>query len=94
MGLNRETAYLFIRGHDLFDKVTIPLLKEMGETITNKRFELLKIANNTEGVKHYDDFLKQHSYRTYLKQYNKAYQTHFLFTKIINKMRVDFESPS
>jgi hypothetical protein len=92
LGLNNETAYLFVRGHDLFDKVTIPLIKEIGKNITNERFQSLKMADDTEGLKKYDDYLKQHSYANYLKQHNTAYQSHFLFTLIADKIKLDFEN--
>ena len=92
LGLNKETAYLFIRGHDLFDKFTIPIIKEIGEKITNKRFQSLKNAGDTEGLKKYDDYLKQHSYVNYLKYQNTAYQSHFLFTTIMDKIKMDFEN--
>jgi hypothetical protein len=91
LGLNKNNTYLFVRGHDLFDRVTIPLIKKIGEEVTKEKFESLKKAGDTEGLKNYADFLKRHTYETYLKHHNKTFQDHFLFQKLISDIKMAFD---
>jgi hypothetical protein len=90
LGLNKNNAYLFVRGHDLFDRVTLPLIKKIGEEITKEKFESLKKAGDTEGLKNYADFLKRNTYDSYLKHHNKSFQNHFLFQKNVSDIQKSF----
>jgi hypothetical protein len=90
LGLTKNNSYLFVRGHDLFDRVTLPLVKKIGEEITNAKFESLKKAGDTEGLKNYADFLKRNTYDSYLKHHNKSFQDHFLFQKIVSDIQKSF----
>lgn len=91
LGLNKNSTYLFVRGHDLFERVTMPLVKSIGDEMTKNRFQSFKIAQDTEGAKNYAHFLKNNTYAYYLKYQNKFYKEHFLFKKIILDLKIAFE---
>ena len=86
LGLMKHNAYLFISCHDLFDRVTIPLMKIVGKQILKEKYALL----DDEGDNKNAAFARLNTLEDDLKQHNKAFQTHDLFEKIISDIKTAF----
>lgn len=63
-GLTTQNAYLFIRGHDLLEKVTLKLLKRVAEPIIEQEFSNL----SNEGKAEYTAYQKQTTFEKLLYQ--------------------------
>ena len=63
-GLTSQNAYLFIRGHDLLEKVTLKLLKQVAEPIIQHEFSTLSSQEKAA----YLTYQKQHAFVNLLYQ--------------------------
>lgn len=86
LGLVKQNAYLFVPCHDLFDRVTLPLLKIIGKQILKEKYALL----DDEGDNKNAAFARLNALKDDLKTHNKAFQTHELFEKIISDIKAAF----
>lgn len=86
LGLTKDNAYLFVPCHDLFDRVTIPLIKIIGKHILKEKYKL----SDDEGEHKNAAFARLNSLEADLKTHNKAFQTHDLFEKIISDIKAAF----
>jgi hypothetical protein len=91
LGLNKDNAYSFVRGHDLFDRVIIPLMKVLVDKTIQDRFNLLRTNGDIDELKNYSGFIKRNKYAHYLKFRNKAFKNHPLFQKIICDIKNAFK---
>lgn len=87
LGFNRETAYLFLHSHSLFDNITLKLMKMVGDPIHKSQIENLKTLGDKEGLKILQ-FSTRHSYSTRLQAHNDAFENTIFYAKILS----DFES--
>jgi Protein of unknown function (DUF4435) len=79
LGLNKENAYQFVRGHDILGKVTLPLMKYASGSLTNKRYKSLK-TNEEKAA--YQQHLKANSFENAVENNPKMAVSYF-FQKIV-----------
>ena len=86
LGLTKDNAYLFISCHDLFDRVTLPLMKRIGKQILKEKYEQLDDTGDIKNAA----FARLNNLGNDLKRHNKAFQTHPLFERIISDIKTVF----
>ncbi len=85
LGLNNQNAYLFIRGHDLLEKVTLKLLKQVAAPIIENEFS--KLNNEDKAV--YASYQKVNMFEKLLHQ-NITIENCDFYEKIISDIREAF----
>jgi Protein of unknown function (DUF4435) len=89
LGLTQTNAYLFLRGHDLFEGVTIKLLKFLGyNLLQNKYAELKKLGRENE-IENLNKLLKTKHFERNLRQ-NQSFQSHYLYKNIVSDIQKAF----
>lgn len=94
-GLRPETAYLFVRGHDVLNSVFVPIFKLIQKDIKNTKLNEIKAITDVQiqkasektyrmGIKHVINCLEE----------NRNFTDCFLFQKIENDIRLAFFTPS
>ena len=83
LGLAEKQAYLFVRGHDVFDRVALPLMKD----ITKAHFSTL--ATNEE-KRVYDNQIKIHPYPV-VAQLNPQMSASPFYQRILKDIRAAFQ---
>jgi Protein of unknown function (DUF4435) len=91
LGLTTDTAYLFVRGKNMFNRVVVTLLNNLQEQIKNDTLKKIeKIENNNEKI------LKRRQYFEHLKNVksclweNYEFTDCFLFTKLLSDIQQAF----
>ncbi len=85
LGFTTQNAYLFIRGHDLLEKVTLKLLKWVAQPIVEREFSNL----NNEDKAIYYDYQKLNSFEKLLYQ-NTNFDNCSFYMRMIEDIRRDF----
>lgn len=94
-GLSSETAYLFVRGHDVLNSVFVPILKLIQKDIKNTKLNEIKAIDDISLQK-----ASEKAYRMGIKhvvtclEENRNFTDCFLFEKIENDIRLAFFTPS
>lgn len=91
LGLKQDNAYLFLRGHDLFDRVTVILMQTIGDPIVKAKFESFKSKGDKKSAKAYDLILKQKNYGEHLKDSNRSYKNSTFFERILTDFKNAFK---
>lgn len=91
LGLNKDNAYLFLRGHDLFDRVTVKLMQAVCDPIVKAKFESFKSKGDKKSAKVYYSILKQKNYGEHLKQSNMSYKNTVFFERILSDFKNAFK---
>lgn len=89
LGFNKNNAYLFLRGHDLFDKVTIKLLKFLGYNILQIKFDELRQLDNVHEIKNLNKQLKTKHFEQHLLQ-NQSFQSNSFYKNIVSDIQKAF----
>ena len=92
LGLTESNAYLFIRGHNLKDKVIKKFLERIAEPLKNVEFEHRRRQNGGEGAAQYQEHLRRNSFENLLK-ININYTDCPFYQKIENDLRMAFRTP-
>ena len=79
LGLTKENAYQFVRGHDILNKVTLPIMKYVGGSLTNKRYKNLK---KNEEKAAYQKYIKANSFEDALKN-NTSMHISYFYQRIV-----------
>lgn len=82
LGLTKKEAYLFVRCHDILDRVTAPLMRHIG----NAHFK--KMATNKEKID-FENRLKANPYKT-LVQNNTSVENCMFYQRIIQDIQTAF----
>ncbi len=91
-GLTPENAYLFVRGHDVFNSVFMPILKLIHKEIKNKELNKIKTIGDSPLQK-----IAEKAYRLGIKHVqtclldNRNFTDCFLFQKIEDDIRIAFQ---
>jgi Protein of unknown function (DUF4435) len=91
-GLRPETAYLFVRGHDVLNSVFVPILKLIQKDMKNIKLNEIKTITNNPLQK-----ASEKAYRIGIKHVvtclleNRDFINCFLFEKIENDIRLAFQ---
>lgn len=94
-GLRPETAYLFVRGHDILNSVFVPILKLIQKDMKNIKLNEIKAITDVQVEK-----ASEKKYRMGIKHVanclegNRNFTDCFLFQKIENDIRLAFFTPS
>ncbi len=89
LGLTESNAYLFIRGHDLKDKVIKKFLERIAEPLKNTEFENRIREIGGEGAAQYQEHLRRNSFGNLLKN-NMNYTDCSFYQKIETDLRTAF----
>jgi Protein of unknown function (DUF4435) len=89
LGFNKNNAYLFLRGHDLFDKVTIKLLKFFGYNLLQIKFDELRQLGNVHEITTLNKLLKTKHFERNLRQ-NQAFQSNSFYKNIVSDIQKAF----
>jgi Protein of unknown function (DUF4435) len=89
LGLTESNAYLFIRGHDLKDKVIKKFLERIAEPLKNVEFEQRRRQNGGEAAAQYQEHLRRNSFDNLLKT-NMNYTDCSFYQKIKTDLRTAF----
>lgn len=81
LGLTPQNAYLFVRGRDLLQKVTLPLLKAIADPLVKLEFENLK----NEDKAAYQVYQEQNSFDKLLAE-NPQIETCPFYSKIVEDL--------
>ena len=81
LGFNKNNAYLFLRGHDLFDSVTVKLLKFIGYNLLQIKYDELRKSNREKEITSLNKLLKTKHFEQHLKQ-NQSFQSNLFYQKI------------
>lgn len=92
LGLTESNAYLFIRGHDLKDKVIKKFLGCIAEPLKSAEFEHRRRQNGGERAAHYQEHLRRNSFENLLKT-NMNHTDCCFYQKIENDLRTAFRTP-
>ena len=84
LGLTEKEAYLFVRGHDVLDKVTMPLMKN----IVKKRFAAL--ISQEEKIA-YDKQIKTQPYEVVFQNNPQKHQCSF-YQRIVQDIQRAFQN--
>jgi Protein of unknown function (DUF4435) len=91
-GLTPENAYLFVRGHDVFNSVFVPILKLIQQGIKNERLNEIKAISDSKSRK-----IAEKDYRMGIKHVvncledNRNFTDCFLFQKIEQDIQAAFQ---
>lgn len=88
LGLKEHEAYLFIRCHDVLDRVFIPIMKFIGDDLAKTRFATL--ATNEEKANYYNH-IKTHIY-SIVAQNNPAMLQCSFYQRIIHDIQMAFQN--
>ena len=91
LGLNQDNAYLFLRGHDLFDRVTIKLMKTINYLIAKRIFEAFKMKGDKKSAKAFDESFKLINYGEHLQRNNMSYKNTIFFERIMTDFKNAFK---
>lgn len=81
-GLAADNAYLFIRGHDLMERIVLKLLKCVAQPIIKQQFDL----RDTAGKGTYQQYQRQNTFEKLLRE-NRGYQDCPFYLKILTEAR-------
>lgn len=84
LGFTKKQAYLFVRGHDVLDRVTLPLMK----AITKARFAILTTNKEKQA---YEKQIKAHPYPKTI-QNNPKMTTSPFYQRIVEDIRFAFQN--
>lgn len=87
LGLTPQNAYLFIRGHELLNKVTLPLLKAVADPLVKLEFE--KRGNEDKAA--YQAYHKQYPFEKLLAENPQVEDCPF-FPNIVEDLRSFFSA--
>jgi hypothetical protein len=85
LGLTPQSAYLFVRGHDLFERVTLKLLKKVAEPIIENEF--LQLNNEEKAA--YSAYQKQNAFAKLLYQNSNMDDCPF-YERVVKDVRSAF----
>jgi Protein of unknown function (DUF4435) len=86
LGLTQNNAYLFLRGHDLFEGVTIKLLKYLGYNLLQNRYAELKQLGRENEIENLNKLLKTKHFERILRQ-NQAFQSNSYYKNIVSDIQ-------
>jgi Protein of unknown function (DUF4435) len=86
LGLTQNNAYLFLRGHDLFEGVTIKLLKFIGYNLLQNKYAELKQLGRENEIENLNKLLKTKHFERILRQ-NQAFQSNSYYTHIVSDIQ-------
>jgi hypothetical protein len=89
LGLTQNNAYLFLRGHDLFEGVTLKLLKFLGYQILQNKYAELKQLGRENEIENLNKLLKTKHFERNLKQ-NQAFQSNSFYKNIVSDIQKAF----
>jgi hypothetical protein len=89
LGLTQNNAYLFLRGHDLFEGVTIKLLKFLGYNLFQNRYAELKQLGRENEIENLNKLLKTKHFERNLRQ-NQAFQSNSFYKNIVSDIQKAF----
>lgn len=89
LGLTEQNAYLFIRGHDLLDKVVVKFLINIANPLRRAEFDRRKEGDDKEKLAQYNEHLKKNNFWKLLKN-NTNFTDCVFFQKIENDLRTAF----
>jgi Protein of unknown function (DUF4435) len=88
LGLIEKEAYLFVRGHDVLDRVFVPLMKFIGDDLTKTHFTSL--TTNEEKANYYAH-IKAHNY-DFVAQNNSFMHTSVFYQRIVEDIQATFQN--
>jgi Protein of unknown function (DUF4435) len=89
LGYNKNNAYLFLRGHDLLDRVTIKLLKFLGYNLLQIKFDELRQLGNIHKITALNKYLKTKHFERNLRR-NQAFQSNYFYKNIVSDIQKAF----
>jgi Protein of unknown function (DUF4435) len=89
LGLTQNNAYLFLRGHDLFEGVTIKLLKFLGYNLLQNRYTELKQLGRENEIENLNKLLKTKHFERNLRQ-NHSFQSNSFYKNIVSNIQTAF----
>jgi Protein of unknown function (DUF4435) len=90
LGLHPQNAYLFLNGHDVFERVTLKLIKFVGYNTAQKAFDLLRTLGKTKEIKVISKRLTLENYKNQLIKQNHSFQNSLFFEKIVSDFKTAF----
>jgi Protein of unknown function (DUF4435) len=89
LGLTQTNAYLFLRGHDLFEGVTIKLLKFLGYNLLQNKYAELKQLGRENEIENLNKLLKTKHFERNLRQ-NQSFQSNYFYKNIVSDIQKAF----
>jgi hypothetical protein len=89
LGLDKHNAYLFLRGHDLFDRVTVKLIKSLGYNLLKLEFDKLTKLGRENEIEELNKLLKTKNIQKHIKN-NKSFQCSIFYEKIVSDFKTAF----
>jgi Protein of unknown function (DUF4435) len=89
LGLTQTNAYLFLRGHDLFEGVTIKLLKFLGYNLLQNKYAELKQLCRENEIENLNKLLKTKHFERNLRQ-NQSFQSNYFYKNIVSDIQKAF----
>ncbi len=89
LGLTKNNAYLFVRGHDLFDNVTMKLMKFLGYNQLQIEFDKLRKSENVHEISTRNKLLKTKHFERHLLQ-NQSFQSNSFYKNIVSDIQKAF----
>jgi uncharacterized protein YcgL (UPF0745 family) len=86
LGLTKNNAYLFVRGHDLFDNVTMKLMKFLGYNLLQIQFESLRQSGRENEIENLNKQLKTKHFERHLRQ-NQSFQSNSFYKNIVSDIQ-------
>jgi Protein of unknown function (DUF4435) len=86
LGLTKNNAYLFVRGHDLFDNVTMKLMKFLGYNLLQIQFESLRQSGRENEIENLNKQLKTKHFERNLRQ-NQSFQSNSFYKNIVSDIQ-------
>lgn len=90
LGLNQNNAYLFLRGHDLFDRVTLKLMRTLNYLIAKKILETFNMKGDKKSATAFNESFKLINYGERLKENNLSYKNTAFFERILTDFKNAF----
>ena len=88
LGLDEKNAYLFVRGHDILDRVAVPLMKFLGDDLATTHFSTL--TTSEEKAEYYKHI--QANIYDVAAQNNPKMSTCSFYQRIVQDIRVAFQN--
>jgi Protein of unknown function (DUF4435) len=86
LGLTQNNAYLFLRGHDLFEGVTMKLLKYLGYNLLQNKYAELKQFGRENEIENLNKLLKTKHFERNLRQ-NQSFQSNSYYKNIVSDIQ-------
>ena len=88
LGLTENEAYLFMRGHDILDRIAVKLMQNLGDALTKTHFGSL--ATNKEKADYYA-YIKANSYEVVAEKNREMHNCAF-YQRIVQDIQMAFQN--